>query len=39
MAFKRRKLSGKANRKNFRRGAKVHGKNMRKSPMRGGIRL
>lgn len=39
MRNSRRKLSRKGNRKNFRRGAKIHKKNLRKSPMRGGIRL
>lgn len=39
MAFRRRKLSRKSSRKNFRRGAKVHPKNHAGSPMRGGIRL
>jgi len=39
MAFKRRKLSSKASRKNFRRGAGTHKKNVSKTPMRGGIRL
>jgi len=34
----RRKLSGKASRKNFRRGAKTHRKNF-KTAHRGGIRF
>lgn len=35
----RRKMSGKASRRSFRKGARVHKKNTRRSPMRGGIRL
>ncbi len=38
MAY-RRKMSRKSNRKNYRRGARVKGKNMRARPMRGGWRL
>lgn len=37
--MKRRKLSGKASRRNFRRGAKTHKRNTQRSPQRGGIRL
>jgi len=37
--MKRRPMSKKAASKKFRRGAKVHGKNMQKAPQRGGIRL
>lgn len=37
--MKRQKLSTKASRRNFRRGAKTHKKNTVRAPMRGGIRL
>jgi len=36
---KRSKMRGKSSRKNFRKGTKVHRKNMGGNPMRGGIRL
>lgn len=36
---KRSKMSRKSSRKNFRRGAKVKGKNYLSGSMRGGIRL
>lgn len=37
---KRQKMSKKASRRSFTKGAKrVHGKNVMTSPMRGGIRL
>lgn len=39
MAFKRRKLSTKQAKRTFKRGARVHKMNVRKSPSRGGIRL
>lgn len=35
----RRKLSGKASRRNFRSGTGTHKKNLVKKPQRGGIRL
>ena len=35
----RRKLSRSKSRRNFRRGTKSKGKNMRARPMRGGFRL
>lgn len=38
MAY-RSKMSRGSNRKNFRRGTKVHRKNVDSRPMRGGIRL
>lgn len=39
MAF-RKKMSGKKSKRMFKKGAsRTHVKNMRKSPMRGGIRL
>lgn len=38
--MKRRKMSNRESRANFTRNAdRVHGKNMRGTPMRGGIRL
>ena len=38
--MKRHKMSKRANRANFRRGARhIHPKNMMGAPMRGGIRL
>lgn len=38
--MKRQRMNSKRSRKIFRRGAKkVHGKNQRTAPMRGGIRL
>ena len=40
MAYKRRKLTKKASRKNFKRGAsRIAKKNVSPTPMRGGIRL
>lgn len=39
LAMRRRKLGRRASRKNFRRGARVKGKNLRSRPMRGGWRL
>ena len=35
---KRKKLNRKASRKNFTKGASVHGRNNSGNPMRGGIR-
>jgi len=37
--MRRRKMSRRANRKNFARGNGVHRKNIAPRPMRGGIRL
>jgi len=37
--MKRRGLSGKQAKRNFKRGARVHKVNVRKFPSRGGIRL
>lgn len=37
--MKRAKMSTKASKRNFRRGAKTHKKNIARTPMRGGIRL
>lgn len=37
--MKRKRMSKKKSRKNFRNGAKPHAKNMRARPMRGGFRL
>ena len=37
--MKRRPMSKKLSKKVFRRGSKVHSKNLLGSPMRGGIRL
>ena len=37
--MRRRRMSRKGSRRNFRRGAKVKSKNMRSRPMRGGWRL
>lgn len=39
MARKRQKLSGKQAKRSFKKGARVHKMNVRKSPSRGGIRL
>lgn len=39
MAFKRRKMSRRVSRRNFRRGSRVKRRNTRSTPMRGGIRL
>lgn len=39
MAFKRRSMSGKKSRKNFRKKARVHKKNVTRPVFRGGIRL
>lgn len=39
MAYKRKSMSRKSSRKNFRKGARVKGKNLRSRPMRGGWRL
>lgn len=39
MAYKRRKLGRKENKRVFRKGTKVRGKNLRAMPMRGGWRL
>lgn len=39
MAYKRRPMTRKQNRKNFKRGTRVNRKNGRGRPMRGGIRL
>lgn len=36
---KRHKMSRRGSRRNFRRGTRVKGKNLRSGPMRGGIRL
>lgn len=37
--MKRRKLSGSQAKRNFKKGARVHVKNVRRYPSRGGIRL
>lgn len=37
--MRRKKLSKRASRKNFKRGNRVKGKNFHGNPMRGGIRL
>lgn len=37
--MRRKKLSKRASRKNFSKGAKTKGLNLRSSPMRGGYRL
>lgn len=37
--MKRRRMSRKASKKTFRRGAKVAGKNLKREPMRGGWRV
>lgn len=37
--MKRRKMSRRGNRKNFRRGTRTNRKNLRAAPMRGGFRL
>lgn len=37
--MKRRKLSNKAAKRNFKRGARVHKVNVKRYPSRGGIRL
>lgn len=39
MAFKRSRMSRGGSRRDFRRKSGVHGKNLRATPMRGGIRL
>ncbi len=39
MAYSRKSMGRRANRKNFRRGTRVKRKNMRARPMRGGWRL
>ena len=40
MAYKKRKpINRKKSRKQFRKGARVHPKNLKGAPMRGGIRL
>jgi len=40
MAYKRRKMTKKTSRKNFKKGARrVNPKNYQRGPMRGGIRL
>lgn len=36
---KRRKMARNQSKRVFRKGSKVHGKNMNGAPMRGGIRL
>lgn len=35
----RRRMSRRGNRKNFRRGNRIHKKNLRAMPMRGGFRI
>jgi len=35
----RKRMNKRSSKRNFRHGARVHGKNMRISPMRGGFRL
>lgn len=37
--MRRRKLSRKASKRKFRKGAKIHKKNVMRTPQRGGIRL
>lgn len=39
MAYKRKHMSRGKSRRNFRKGARVKGKNLRARPMRGGWRL
>lgn len=39
MAFKRRKMSRKTSKRNFRSGNRVKARNFAGAPMRGGIRL
>ncbi len=39
MAYHRKKMSRRGNRKNYRRGSRVKSKNLRARPMRGGWRL
>lgn len=39
MAYKRRKMTKRQNKRNFRKGTKVRSRNYAGAPMRGGIRL
>jgi len=39
VSFKRKKMTRRGNRKNFRKGTRTHKKNARAAPMRGGFRI